>query len=1797
MARRFIEVDKARQNNLKGISVRVPIGAVTAVTGVAGAGKSSLAFDVLYAEGHRRYAETFSPYARQFLERLDRPRAERIEGVLPAVAVDRTAPVRTSRSTVGTMTSVADYLRALYARAATLHCRQCGQPVRRDTPSSIFDVLVGAAEGRTALVSFPHRVGKKVGTGVVREAFEKAGFRRVLENGEPVRIEDARLHPENGVITVVLDRIAVERGRRQRIVDSLETALRHGEGRVELRVEGETAPRRFSEALHCAACDIAYADPSPALFSFNHPVGACETCKGFGRTMAIDPDLVIPDARKSIAQGCVKPFQTNFYSECQDDLERFCRRAGLPTDVPYADLPAEVKRLVWDGEPGGRQSWQKKWYGITGFFQWLESRTYRMHVRVFLSRYRRYSQCPDCGGSRLKAEARLFRIGGRTLPEVEALPVAGAERAFREWEVPGKDPASEQLLHEIRGRLRFLVDVGLGYLTLGRQSRTLSGGEAQRVTLATALGGSLTSTLYVLDEPSVGLHPRDAGRLSGVLRRLAEAGNAVVVVEHDPALIASADHVIDLGPGPGREGGEVVYEGPVPGLLREPRSKTGAYLAGRLRVPGPARRRKPEAAKRLLVRGARENNLKDVTVGVPLGLLVCVTGVSGSGKSSLVDQVLHRNLRRQLGLGEAEPGACDGIDGASVLTGVTLVDQAPLGASSRVNAATYMGVLEPLRKAFAKTPEARERGLKPTSFSFNSATGACPVCEGAGYEKVEMQFLPDAFVKCGACDGRRFRPEVLEVRCRGLSIAEALDLPATDVVRLFDDVPGVRAALQPMLDLGLGYLSLSQPAPTLSGGEAQRLKLAQALAEAGTAPGRLYLLDEPTTGLHAADVAVLVGAMHRLVEAGHSVVVVEHDMEVARAADWVIDLGPEAGEDGGRVVGEGPPEAIAKLDTPTGRALASARRGDDSRDRGTPERPRSVAKLAPVPRAGAHRIRIVGAREHNLQRVVVDIPRDKLVAVTGVSGSGKSTLAFDVLFAEGQRRFLDCLSTYVRQFIRPLARPEVDRLEGVPPTVALEQKLSRGTPLSTVGTTSEVYHHLRLLWSRLGTVHCPKCGLPGQVVDAASLAARVAEDFPAGDLTVLAPLVRRRKGFHLDAIAAVAKKGVAEVRIDGALHDAATPPRIDRFQIHDVEAVVGRVAAGRGRVGHLEEAIARALELGGGTVTAVGGEAERFYSTRRSCPSCGTGLPAPDPRLFSWSQKYGACPECDGFGAPRVEEDGETPPRMCELASGGKRRAEGVPCRACAGTRLRPEARAVKIAGRHIGDVAALTVLEARAWLSTLEGQLPEEVRERVWPELTLRLDLLGRLGLGYLTLERGADTLSTGEAQRIRIVAALASNLRGVCYVLDEPTVGLHPRDDEALTEALLGLRDRGNTVVVVEHEESVIRAADHVVDLGPGAGPHGGRLVAQGSPKQVARVKESVTGLWLRGEGEHPPWPRRSLEDADRLTVVGARLHNLSDLTVDVPLGCLTVVTGVSGSGKSTLVRDVLFRAAKARLAGKRLPPVLRDLKGLRGVARVLEVDESPIGRTPRSVPATYVGIMDAIRTLFAAVPDARALGYGRSRFSFNVKGGRCERCEGQGRLRVTMALLPDVYIPCESCQGRRYNADTQAVLFKGRSVAEVLEMTIDEARGHLSAVGAIRRPLDFLSEIGLGYLQLGQPSPTLSGGEAQRIKLAAELTSPGFGPSLYVLDEPTTGLHMADVAKLVTSLQRLVDRSDTVVVIEHNLDLIAAADCVIDLGPEGGEKGGTVVAWGTPEEVARSRASRTAPYLRAHLGRKAG
>jgi len=885
--------------------VDFPLDALTVVSGVSGSGKSSLVLDTLYAEGQRRYVESFSSYARQFLERMDRPDADLIEGIPPAVAIEQRNTVRTSRSTVGTMTEVHDYLKLLWARAGTVHCAGCDRPVTVDEPAAVAAALAALPAGTRVLLTFPLPRGGDLPWEVCVGGLRTVGLTRLLVGG---RIEEvdriAEPGPRDPAPEVVVDRLAAGGAKRGRVIDSVETAYRLGRGRAALHPEG-LPPRRFSRALHCADCDLPARTPVPNSFSFNSPLGACETCKGFGRIVDLDPALVVPDPTLTLAGGAVKPWSTPSTEEERRDLARACRAAGVPLDVAWRALPEEARRLVYDGDG-------TRWYGVRGWFRWLEKKAYKMHVRVLLSRYRSYETCGPCGGSRLRPESRLVRVGGRSLPEACALPVAAARGFFDALRLPRDRAAvAAVLLREVRARLGYLCEVGLEYLTLDRQSRTLSGGEAQRVNLTTALGSSLVNTLYVLDEPSVGLHPRDTERLLGILEGLRDRGNTLVVVEHDPDVIRRADHLVDLGPGPGERGGEVVYAGPVEGAAAEPRSLTGAWLSGRAGLRLPPARRAPPAWLRL--RGAAANNLRDLDVEVPLGVVCGVSGVSGSGKSSLVEGVLVPAVLRALGRPAREAGPCRSLEGAGALGDCVLVDQSPIGRTPRSNPATYVGAWTPVRKAFAATPDARSRRFSASTFSFNSAGGRCERCEGAGHETLEMQFLADVFVPCPDCRGARFRPEVLRVRLRGKTVDEVLRFTVEEALRFFDGTAAVAAALRPLADFGLGYLRLGQPATTLSGGEAQRLKLAAHLGPGGTPGGGgiLFVLDEPTTGLHPADVEVLLRGLRRLVDLGHSVLVVEHNLDVLASCDWLLDLGPEGGAGGGRLVAAGTPEAIA----------------------------------------------------------------------------------------------------------------------------------------------------------------------------------------------------------------------------------------------------------------------------------------------------------------------------------------------------------------------------------------------------------------------------------------------------------------------------------------------------------------------------------------------------------------------------------------------------------------------------------------------------------------------------------------------------------------------------------------------------------------------------------------------------------------------------------------------------------------------------------------------------------------------
>jgi excinuclease ABC subunit A len=2032
MTQGLIRIRGARQHNLKNLDLDLRTGELTVVTGPSGSGKSSLVFDTLYAEGQRRYVETFSAYARQFLDRMDKPAVDRVDGVPPAIAIDQTNPVRSSRSTVGTMTELNDHLKLLFARAADLFDRQTAEPVRHDTPDSIYGQLMARTAAITAatrseprlVLTFPVELPAGTPPEQVEQWLSASGFTRVQAEREVEVGSD----PDSGrgspgersastksgsdptskrkILDVVADRFRIHGTERARALEAIEVALKRGAGRMNVYVlgsdpdsgrgpvgEGSTTSKsgsdpdlinlpeiwKFSTGLHCPHSDIRYADPIPSMFSFNSAVGACETCRGFGRVIGVDYGLVIPNEKLTLRAGAIKTIQTPAWSEAQGDLMKYAEAAGIPRDTPWYKLTPEQQHWVITGTPGFKDgNWNKQWYGIKRFFQYLESKSYKMHIRVLLSKYRSYTPCHVCGGARLKTEGLLWRIGSKddadavlepsrrflpvgiawTREQLEALPglclhdlmLLPIDRLRRFFDrqnesaaLVGEDAGGEGSQHvrpegqreamhllfeEIKTRLKYLVDVGIGYLTLDRQSRTLSGGEVQRINLTTALGTSLVNTLFVLDEPSIGLHPRDINRITEAMKRLRDAGNTLVVVEHDPAVMLAADRMIDMGPGPGERGGQIVFDGSTADL-RHADTLTGNYLGGRKAIGMAFKRAVTDATPRLVLEGAREHNLKNIAVEFPLQRLVTVTGVSGSGKSSLIQDVLAPALARHFGKATETPGLHDRMLGADHLSDVVFVDQSPIGKTARSNPVSYVGAWDAVREIFAGSPLARQRGYTGSKFSFNSGDGRCPTCGGSGFEHVEMQFLSDVYLRCPDCDGKRYRPEILEVtierqpvgalRPRALNVADVLDLTVSEAASLFANDRDVIRALQPIVDVGLEYVKLGQPVPTLSGGESQRLKLAGFLAgaaksaassrQARATRGTLFLFDEPTTGLHFDDIAKLMRALRKLLEAGNSLIVIEHNLDVIRASDWLIDLGPEGGDAGGWLVAEGTPEevklhasshtakALREYDSTLGcgPVLAQERQPDwgqipiqdnsaadgqrrRSKSGSDPISPNSASAKPARPNA----IQIVNAREHNLKSLSVDIPHNKFSVVTGVSGSGKSTLAFDILFNEGQRRYLESLNAYARSIVQPAGRPEVDAVYGIPPTVAIEQRLSRGGRKSTVGTTTEVWHFLRLLYVKLGTQHCVHDGAEVKPQSADSIAAQLMKRYKGQHIGLLAPLVINRKGVYTELADWARPRGYSHLRVDGNFLPTTGFPRIDRFKEHTIELPVCDLDVTAANEGLLRQKLAEALQHGKGVLHVLApldglkgafmaGVSEHqhigkieVFSVRRACPVCSTSYPELDPRLFSYNSKHGWCPDCVGTGV-RLTKDQRLAydDTVRDDADKGREQTFGEPevedvadeaCPTCHGSRLNLQARNVQFDRTGIAEIAALSVVDVRRWIESLQVKDVLTVREQgiardLIPEIKSRLEFLEEVGLSYLTLDRGAPTLSGGEAQRIRLAAQLGSNLQGVCYVLDEPTIGLHARDNQILLNALHKLGEKGNTLVVVEHDEDTIRRADHIIDIGPSAGKRGGRLVAQGSVADISAVAESVTGRYLLHAMRHPVQARRDVpaylpgptvvvaaaeptpapvikKGKGRKVVLppsaqaplpgapppwlqlrGADLHNLQDIDIDVPLRRLVAVTGVSGSGKSTLARDVLLNNVQAAVQ-QRYTKAGRDadargkhpawvgckaLDGYQVIDRVLEVDQTPIGKTPRSCPATYIGFWDTIRKVFADTLEARARGYGPGRFSFNTGEGRCPTCEGQGLRTIGMSFLPDVKIPCESCHGARFNPETLAVSWRGKSIGDVLQMEVDEAVDFFASMPNISHPLQLLKDVGLGYLTLGQPSPTLSGGEAQRIKLVTELSKvrdditrrgQQAPHTFYVLDEPTVGLHMADVEKLIRVLHRLVDGGHSVMVIEHDLDVIAEADWIIDLGPEGGNAGGQVVAQAPPEQVV---------MLRTHTG----
>lgn len=1830
----FIHLRDVRQNNLKGFDLNIPLGKLVVVTGLSGTGKSSLVFDTLHAEGQRRYVETFSPYTRQFLELLARPDVHSIENIRPSIALRQGNTVRTSRSTVGTMTELCDHFKNWFPYVAQLHDPATGTIIEKDNPQSIWRKALKAYKDQRILLTFEIRRAGSIPWKEIFQTLSSKGYTRIVIDGQPTRIDQTHAETlQAETLYVIQDRLHIRANQRSRFLDACKTALEHGHGEMQCLSDTGNVLTSFSEHLRSAQTGEAFAEARPALFSFNSPVGACPRCRGFGRVIEVDYRKVIPDTSLSILEGAIRPFQGDVYSECLRELGMFAEDLNIPLNTPWCELSEKQKNLVIEGDPNYGKShgeWPNAWYGVRRFFDWMETKTYKMHVRVMLSKYRVYRTCSQCQGTRLKPQALHWKWQKHTLPELYQQPVSELllhiEKAAKKCLDRGYADPERLALEAIRTRLSFLNEVGLGYLSLDRASRTLSGGEVERVNLTACLGNSLVETLFILDEPSVGLHASDIDRLIGILRKLTEQGNTVVVVEHDEAVMRAADHLIELGPEPGEHGGHIIYSGSLDTLTAQ--TTTGAYLLGDKTIEPPLKRRVVQKQKTpyLKIRGATKHNIQRLNLDIPLQRLVALSGISGSGKSTLLDNILYQGYLDQRGQSADDPAQLKKWSSDIDFSEVVLVDQSPLGRTPRSNPALYADAWNPIRQLFAALPEAQAAGLSAAHFSFNHRDGRCEHCEGLGFEKVEMQFLSEIYVPCPICEGQRFKPEVLEIQYEGKSVADILAMTLSEARVCFKNHRKIEHALAVLDEVGLGYLRMGQPINTLSGGESQRLKLVRYLTSVKDKPA-LLLLDEPTTGLHRHDISRLISMLQSLIDKGHSMIVIEHQTDILKCADWLIELGPGAGNKGGKVVFEGTPEAITQGTTPTAPYLKEAlwtredhtlypNFHDKTIDLAAAE-PQTVSKTEATEQA----IILNGAREHNLKNISLKIPRNAFTVVTGVSGSGKSTLAFDILFAEGQRRFMDCVSSYARQFVEQMARPDIDRISGIPPTVAIEQRVTHGTRKSTVATITEVAQYLRLLYARVGIQHSPHNDAPliSQSMDslAATLHKRLSEQPKTQTAYLCAPLVRSRKGHHQPIANWAAEHGYTTLRCDGKLVEVEQFQPLDRYKEHDVEVVVQTFKGTPPPRKELRKLLDKTLKLGKASALLIDTKQHAHWlSTERTDPVTGETFPELDPKNFSWNSPKGWCPTCQGYGY-LAEKDSENDGEVDKLYF-----AENRPCPDCKTTRLNPLSRAVKLHFKKgdTGSLPELLSLPPRALLEAIQSLKLDRrgklIVQDILPQIEERLAFMDAVGLGYLTLDRPTATLSGGEAQRIRLAAQLGSTLAGVLYILDEPSIGLHARDNARLLDTLKHLRERGNTLVVVEHNAETMRRADSIIDLGPGAGIHGGEIIAQGNLRELLNNKHSLTGRFLKNGIAHPQrgayrklpkaWSPRSQED-HWIVLREPSLRNLKGDDLHLPRHRLNVVCGISGAGKSTLIRDLLRPALETaiqqkakKLTGKSFnkTKLFKDLYGATSLAKVIEVDQSPIGKTPRSTPATYIGALDAIRQFFANIPEARMYGHTASTFSFNTQGGRCETCAGAGRIKVEMNFLPDTYVPCEDCGGSRYGDEVSEIRWNGKNIGEVLDMSFEEATEFFASHANLAPMMQLMCDTGLGYIKLGQSSPTLSGGEAQRLKLVSELVKglPSLkqrklgtrAHNLYILEEPTIGLHLSDCEKLIGVLHRLIDDGHTVIVIEHHTDIIREADYVVEIGPEGGDAGGRILYQGDLAGLKKCKASQTSHFL---------
>ncbi|MDB9744133.1 excinuclease ABC subunit UvrA [Fibrobacterales bacterium] len=1787
-----------KEHNLKDVDVRIPRNQMTVITGVSGSGKSSLAHDTLFQEGQRRYIESLSAYARQFIGNMKRPDAREIKGISPTISIDQKTVGKSPRSTVGTITGLTDLFRLLLARLGEAHCPTCDSHIQSSTTEQLADGLMLRPEGASLTIMAMMVYDRKGEYRKELDEWKSLGFVRARINGELRRLdEEIELSRyKKHTLEVVIDRIKIKKENLSRIREGLEQAVKLSGDRVswllqESKTEQNPTPKEewelASTRFSCPNGHTGIPELEPRLFSFNDPQGWCLQCKGLGIYDRFDLDLIVPDSSLSLNEGCIAATNdkgTILFSQYGiQEWRILASYYGFNADTPWCELTKAQQNIILNGSPdelefklmrGRKYKFEKR--RIRGVLEVLSRVWDKWRVPAY-KKFLHSEKCDSCKGERLNSGALAVRYQQKNISELQGLSIGKLDVFFENIVRTDREKIiGKELFIDIEDRIKYLNEVGLHYLSLDRASGSLSGGESQRIRLASQAGSSLSGITYVLDEPSIGLHPRDNSKLLQILDRLKAQGNTLIVVEHDEETMLHADHLIDIGPGAGIEGGEILASGTPLQVAENQNSITGSYLSGRVKIEIPKRRKLGDDW--VEIKGISKNNIQNLNIKIPLGGFVCVTGVSGSGKSTLLHDALSPALMALTAKGEPKNEnffkSIEGLD--SVEKGI-YITQDPIGRTPRSNPGTYTKVFDEIRVLFSMLSESKLRGYTASRFSFNVNGGRCEDCDGSGYTVVEMQLLPDVMVSCESCKGQRFNPATLEVHYKGKNIAEVLDLSISEAYKFFESHHKIHDTLKVLENIGLGYIKLGQPSTTLSGGEAQRMKLASELRKK-TKGHTLYLMDEPTTGLHYNDIKLLLSCIQELVDRGNSVLVIEHNLDVIKSCDYIIDMGPEGGAGGGKVVAQGTPEKVSRSKkSHTGKYLKPLLDSDF-----TPVK--EYLSLEPKAKFEVNNlIQLRGAEKNNLKNIDLDLEQNKLICFTGPSGAGKSSLAFDTLFSEGQRRFIESLSAYARRFLGQPDRSTLKSLTGLPPAIAVDQGSSSRSPRSTVATMTELQDLFRLLWARKGQVYNPKTGAPlkSYLLTEVYSAILKTESSP---VVILAPILLSNCS-HNTQLTSSEQFEAYKSKFESLGYRRFWQVKSGRgswlklrdqsitCDFDDLYMVIDRYSPSEDLRPRILESIENGMEQGSGLLCVM--DSQDNISTYSYFPGDAEGRfwlqEDIEPRHFSFNSHWGACESCEGLGVWGTQV-----------------------CPECNGSRLKQPFRGVTIGEKTLHSLGRLNLEDGFQFFKTLQKENSEDVVFKpLLREVCNRLEFLLEVGLGYLQFDRRGDTLSGGEAQRIRLGGQIGGGLEGVLYVLDEPTIGLHQRDTKKLVNSLKKLKEMGNTVLVIEHDMELVKAADIVVDMGPGAGSAGGEILAIDTPKRLSKHPTSVTAPWIYNtlELSKRDAPKKG-EETQFLSLAGARINNLKGDGLRLPIGQLSVVSGVSGSGKSSLIFECLqvqaerFTATQKSRAhttrGKFVWNFDQELK------QVIQVGQQGFGKSPRSSPVSITKMLDKIRDIYALLPASKLKGFKKSRFSYNVKEGRCGLCEGRGAIQHEMHFLSDVWEVCEVCEGARYNAETLEVRFKGKTIAEVLDLTFDQAKEFFSQFTKMLPTIQAFCDIGLGYLKLGHPVNILSGGEAQRVKLATELGKNTRGHTMYLLDEPSSGLHPTDITKLWAMLRRLVEQGNTVVVVEHQPDMQKSADWLVDIGPEAGELGGEILYQGDAKGILKVKDSYTAKYL---------